>query len=341
MIQSGFFDTEDRYAKLNELDPLPKLNDSINWSVFRPILAKTVKANKVVGGRPPYDVIMMFKILVLQHLYNISDGQLEFQIRDRMTFCRFLGLTASGNVPDANTIWAFREKLVRLDLMKKLFDKFGAELNKAGFEAKKGQIVDASFVNVPKQRNSKDENDEIKGGGRPSSFDESPSKGAQKDTDARWAKKNKETHYGYKDHVVVDVKNKLIRNYDVTSAEVHDSNVFTELLTDNTSKDVWADSAYRSEDIEDALKKAGYRSKVHEKGYKNKPLTERQKKSNTRKSRIRAKVEHVFGSITNDQGGIFSRVIGFNRNAFKIGMMNLVYNFRRFSYLNKVSVSKK
>ena len=339
MIQRGFFDTEDRYSKLNELDPLPKLNEYINWASFKPILIKTVKANKTSGGRPPYDVVMMFKILVLQHLYNISDDQVEFQIRDRMTFCRFLGLTASDNVPDSKTIWSFRDKLVQLDLMKKLFKKFDSQLNSSGFEAKKGQIVDASFVDVPKQRNNKDDNEKIKEGERPTSFDDNPNKGAQKDTDARWAKKNQETHFGYKDHIVIDVKNKLIRNYDVTSAQVHDSNVFVSLLTDNTSKDVWADSAYRAEEIEADLEQAGYRSKVHEKGYKSKPLNELQKKSNKNKSRVRAKVEHVFGSITNEQGGIFSRVIGYARNSFKIGMMNLVYNFRRYSYLRRISAS--
>lgn len=110
-------------------------------------------------------------------------------------------------------------------------------------------------------------------------------------------------------------------------------------MSDNTSKNVWADSAYRAEEIEAELEQAGYQSKVHEKGYKNKPLTERQKKSNKNKSRVRAKVEHVFGSITNEQGGIFSRVIGYARNSFKIGMMNLVYNFRRYSYLRRVSAS--
>lgn len=337
MIQRGFFDTEDRYNKLDEQDPLPKLDESINWSIFRPLLNKTKKSGKKKTGRPAYDVIVMFKVLVLQHLYNLSDEQAEFQIRDRMTFCRFLGLTASHSVPDAKTIWGFREKLVSLGLMKKLFEKFDAELASCGFAARKGQIVDASFVEVPRQRNTKEENKMIKKGDRPESFDENKNVGAQKDSDARWAKKNKETYFGYKNHIVIDNDKKLIRNYEVTSAEAHDSNVFEELLTDNTSADVWADSAYRSEESETNLDEAGYRSKVHEKGKRGKPLTRRQQKSNKTKSRVRARVEHVFGSMTNEQGGLHFRVIGFERNTFKIGMMNLVYNFRRFSYLRGVS----
>ena len=338
MIQIGFFDTENRLNKLDEKDPLPKLNESIDWSLFRPLLNKTKKCDKKKTGRPAYEVIVMFKALVLQHLYNLSDEQLEFQIRDRMTFCRFLGLTASHSVPDANTIWCFREKLVSLGLMKKLFEKFNKELASIGYEARKGQIVDASFVEVPRQRNNKEDNKTIKEGCRPDSFDENKNVGSQKDTDARWAKKNKETYFGYKNHVVIDNDKKLIRNYEVTSAEVHDSNVFEELLSANTSADVWADSAYRSEAAENNLAEAGYRSKVHEKGKRGKPLTSRQQRSNKAKSRVRARVEHVFGSMTNEQGGLYFRVIGVKRNAFKIGMMNLVYNFRRFSYLRGISV---
>ena len=337
MVQRGFFDTEDRYNKLNEQDPLPKLNESIDWSVFRSVLNKTKKVDKLKTGRPSYDVILMFKILVLQHLYNLSDEQTEFQIRDRMTFCRFLDLTASHSIPDAKTIWHFREKLVSLGLMKKLFDRFGEQLALCGCEARKGQIVDASFVDVPRQRNNKEDNAQIKSGVRPESFDENKHVGAQKDTDARWAKKNEETHFGYKDHIVIDNDKKLIRDYDVTSAQVHDSNVFEVLLTENSSAEVFADSAYRSKAIEENLVALGYRSKVHEKGKRGKPLTERQKQSNTKKSRVRARVEHVFGSMTNEQGGLYFKVIGFNRNAFKIGMMNLVYNVRRFSYLRGIS----
>jgi len=335
MIQRSFFDTEDRYKKLDELDPLPRLDRAIDWNIFRPLLNKSKKNSKTNAGRPPFDVLLMFKILVLQELYNLSDDQAEFQIRDRMTFCRFLKLTSAHTVPDAKTIWEFREKLVGLGLMKKLFTKFDQALESSGFEAKKGQIVDASFVNVPKQRNNKDDNKRIKEGSRPESFDKNPNVGAQKDTDARWTKKNKETHFGYKDHIVIDNDKKLIRNYEVTSAEVHDSNVFEDLLTENSSADVWADSAYRSKEAEENLALAGYRSKVHQKGKRGKPLTDRQKESNKTKSKVRARVEHVFGSMTNEQSGLYSRVIGFERNAFKIGMMNLAYNFRRYAFLRR------
>lgn len=137
----------------------------------------------------------------------------------------------------------------------------------------------------------------------------------------------------------MDNAHKLIRNYEVTSAQVHDSQVFEELLTDNTSRDVWADSAYRSEEHETILDALDYKSHVHKKGSKKSPLSEKEKRSNTKKSRVRARVEHVFGSISNEQGGMTSRVIGLARTKVKIGMMNVVYNMRRFVMLHKRCLS--
>ncbi len=335
MPQPGFFDLDERFRKLDEKDPLVQLDKLIFWGAFRPTLKEIRDMNrKSNAGRKPYDEILMFKVLVLQHLYNVSDDQIEYQIRDRYSFCRFLGLSPSDRVPDAKTIWLFRERLIKADLMKRLFFTFEVQLEDHGFKARKGQIVDASFVDVPKQRNTREENEQIKNGEIPERFKENPNVGAQKDTDARWAKKNKERHFGYKDHVTVDNENKLIRNYEVSSAEVHDSHHFETLLAENTSADVWADSAYRSEEHEMNLEADGYRSQVHKKAQRNKSLTVREKKSNTRKSKIRARVEHVFGSMTNEQGGLYFRVIGMERNALKIGMMNVVYNMRRFVTLH-------
>ena len=336
MPQPGFFDLDDRFRKLDEKDPLVHLNKIIFWEAFRPTLLEArKKERKSNAGRKSFDELLMFKVLILQHLYNVSDEQIEYQIRDRYSFCRFLGLSPSDTVPDAKTIWLFRESLVQANVIKQLFFTFDVQLDEQGYSAKKGQIVDASFVDVPKQRNTREENEQIKNGEIPKRFLENPNVAAQKDLDARWTKKNDEVHYGYKDHAVIDRQNKLIRNYEVSSAEVHDSNHFEDLLTENTSKDVWADSAYRSEAHEEVLADRGYRSHVHRKGKRNKPLTEREKQGNKTKSRVRARIEHVFGSMTNEQGGLFFRVIGMPRNAMKIGMMNIVYNMRRFVFLSR------
>jgi len=342
MLQPGVFDLDDRYKKLNERDSLISLNELIDWDEFRDTLNKIrVKERKSNAGRKPFDGILMFKALVLQNLYNLSDDELEYQIRDRYSFCRFLGLSPEKNIPDAKTIWLFREQLIQHDLLTELFLDFDYQLDERGYKAQKGQIIDASFVAAPKQRNTRKENDQIKNGELPERFEDNKNVKRQKDTDARWSKKNDQTYYGYKNHIAIDNKHKLIRSYEVTSAEVHDSQVFYELLTDNSSRDVWADSAYRSDDHEITLAATGYRSHVHKKGYKNSPLSERDMRSNTKKSRVRARVEHVFGSIENEQGGQFIRVIGLARTQVKVGMINLVYNMRRFVTLHRMSASAR
>jgi len=339
-MQASFFDLETRHKKLDERDSLIWLNEIIDWEAFRVTLEKCrEKPRKSSAGRKPFDAVMMFKALVLQHLYNLGDDELEFQIRDRYSFCRFLKLTPENIIPDAKTIWLFREQLTKKELIKALFNDFELQLDVKGFKAKKGQIVDASFINAPLQRNSRKENAKIKEGEIPERFEKNPNVKRQKDCEARWTKKNGEKYYGYKDHVAIDNEHKLIREYEVSSAEVHDSQIFFELLGENSSKDVWADSAYRSEENELMLAADDYRSHVHKKSKRNQPLNERDKSANRKKSKIRARVEHVFGSMENEQGGMFIRVIGLARAKTKIGLMNLVYNIRRCTSLCRIRAS--
>ena len=178
--------------------------------MFRPALEKARDTNRQSNVGPKgYDVILLFKILILQSLYNLSDDATEFQILDRHSFGRFLGLHISQKVPDATTIWRFREDLVKAGIVEKLFATFDAQLRASGFMAMKGQIVDASIVN--KQRNSREENARIKAGEISEDWPEN--KRRQKDVDARWTKKNGKTFFGYKNHVSVDVKHKLIRGF--------------------------------------------------------------------------------------------------------------------------------
>lgn len=335
-MQTGFFDVDERLQLLEKLgDPLPKLQRSIDWEEFRALL-NTVhkKVRKSNAGRKPYDVVLMFKVLVLQHLYNLSDEQIEYQIRDRYSFCHFLGLSPEGRVPDARTVWLFRERLKEHELVERLFDLLMQQINEAGFIAKKGQIVDASFVTAPHQRNSREENAAIKKGETPESWeDKSDAFLRQKDVDARWTKKNFVNYYGYKNHVSVDNENKLVRGYQITSASTHDSQVFDDLLdSENTNANVWADSAYRSMQQEQSLKDSGYRSHINTKGKRGKPLSERAQRANYKRSKVRSRVEHVFGA-QEAMGGMVVRTIGIARAGVKIGLMNLTYNMKRFTYL--------
>jgi IS5 family transposase len=334
MGQHGFFDLEERYRQLSRNgDMLEGLERTILWETFRKPLEKALKrSRREKGGRKPFDSVLMFKVLVLQALYNMSDEQTEYQIRDRLSFMRFLGLDLQGVIPDARTIWLFRETLIEAGAVEKLFDRFDGYLAEKGLCANGGQIIDASIIPVPKQRNDRDENAAIKEGKTPASW--SDKKKAHKDVQARWTIKNNKSFYGYKNHINVDAKHKLIRRYQVTSAAVHDSQVLDDILDPaNTNKDTYADSAYRSEEQEVRLKKKGYRSRIHYKGYRNAPLSERYQAINKKRSRIRVRVEHVFGHMTTAMRGCLVRTIGLTRAEAKIGLKNLTYNLQRFTYL--------
>ena len=171
----------------------------------------------------------------------------------------------------------------------------------------------------------------MKAGDCPVDWAAQPAKRRQKDTEARWPVKRGVSHYGYKNHLHVDKQHKLIRRYAVTDAAVHDSQVLEEVLQPKPAgRDVWADAAYRSEEIEAQLKKRTLRSRIQYKGYRDKPLTPHQQQTNQRRARIRARVEHVFGHHVMAMGGTLIRTIGRVRARAKIGLKNLTYNFQRF-----------
>jgi len=343
--QPGFFDIETRAAKLTDMgDPLVKLDANIDWEAFRPDLDRVhVEARKSNAGAKPIDVVPTFRMLVLQHLYNLADEGIEYQVRDRLSFMRFLGLQIEDRVPDGKTVWLFRERLEALQLADVLFGRFHAQLAAHGYVAQKGRMIDAAFVEAPRQRNSREENALIKAGATPADWQQNKSR--QKDVDARWTKKNEETHYGYlcplgyKNHINACAKNKLIRGYAVTAAAVHDSQAIDDLLDrtavdDGKKRPAYADSAYRSQEREACLSVAGIRSEICEKGSRNHPLSDEQQASNREKSRVRARVEHVFGAQA-QMGGHIVRTIGLERARAKIAMMNLVYNMRRLGQLLK------
>jgi transposase, IS5 family len=347
--QPGFFDIQERAEQLSRMgDPLEGLKVQIDWEAFRCRLERIHdKPRKSAAGAKPYDVVLMFKMLVLQQLHNLADEKVEYMVRDRISFMRFLGLQIEERVPDGNSVWLFRERLKQAGLFEELFNAFHEQLAAKGYEARSGQMIDATFVEVPKSRNTREENGRIKGtpaGEDPGLWKDEPDKGAQKDTDARWTKKNEQVHYGYKNHVNVDQDTKLIECFEVTSASVHDSQVFDQLVDaspdeQGQTRAVYADSAYRSAERESDLEAAGIESQICEKGTRGTPLSEEQKRSNRKKSKVRARVEHVFGQQAH-MGGHFVRTIGMARARAKITMMNLVYNMVRLMQLIALAAKK-
>lgn len=333
MGQRGFWDEQNRVAKLQQKKPvLRRLSESIPWETFRPLLDQGyAQERKSNAGRKRIDPLILFKMLILQQLFNLSDEELEFQVNDRRSFEEFVGLGVMNNIPDATTIAFFRERLRKAEVIEELFELFETYLRSQGLQARGGQIIDATLVPVPKQRNTRDENKEIKAGRLPEGWEENPDRLRQKDLDARWVKKNGVNHYGYKNSICIDVDHGFIRRYAVTPANIHDSQMLPQLLDPENEHDyVWADSAYSGECFEDLLSLGGFESLIHEKGARNNPLSEESKELNRIKSAIRACVEHVFGCMTMSMGGKMTRRIGLARTEAWWGLKNLTFNFLRY-----------
>lgn len=326
----GLFDAQNRLAQIQDMgDPLSALSAIMDWTIFLPVLELIPSvAPKAPGGRPAYEPLMMFKILVLQSLYGLSDEQTQFQILDRRSFHHFLGLSQADAVPDQNTIREFREKLTKAELFAQLFAAFNTRLTEQGFITRQGQMIDASFVEVPRQRNTRAENEAIKSGALPAGWEKDAKRLAHKDVDARWTQKNDVNFYGYKDHVVADLESKLIVRAEVTTASQHDSQAL-DSLTRPGDPETWADSAYTGQNCEAILASKGIAAHICAKGTRGQELTPGQKRSNRAKSRKRVRVEHIFAFMTGSMRALFQRCIGLARNRACILLANLVYNMAR------------
>ncbi len=321
MHAPGLFDLTDHLARLSAMgDPLEVLERHVDFEVFRPVLVEALGyGERPKGGRPPYDPVVMFKVLVLASMHNLSDERMEFLIRDRFSWLRFLGFQIGEPTPDQKTIWLFREKLTQAGVFKGLFAAFEAQLCARGYKPTGGQIVDATLVFAPRQRMTKEEKARAKACEAASDiWPDDLSKAAQKDTDARWtvkyskAKTTKEgeedtglvdisvPHFGYKNHVSIDRKWRFIRGETGTNAARYDGHERSSVLDEtNSSKAVWADTGYRSARNEAWLKAQGYRSHIHRKKPRGKPMARHIRQGNATRSAIRACVrlrERAHGS---------------------------------------------
>ncbi len=259
--QAGFWSVEDRLEEISAGgDPLETPNATVEFERFRPILEKAAgRPPSSKGGRPAMDVVLKFRMLVLQSLHGLSLEATERMVRDRLSWMRFCGLGIADTVADANTLWDFREALIKAGTLDALFAEMDRAINQAGFIPRSGQIVDASLVAAPRQRNTDAEKAAIKAGKTAAQiWPEKPAKAAQKDTDGRWTVKYSKAKvradgskpvdiaipiYGYKSHVSIDRMHGVIRRQIVTDAAQHDGARLREGLiqTANTARGVWAD----------------------------------------------------------------------------------------------------
>jgi len=255
----------------------------VNFELFRAALERAVpRSDRAKGGRPPFDQALMFKVLIVQASHSLSDERTEYLIKNRLSFMRFVGLGLASTVPGANTIWTFRVALTRAQIAGKpaidiLCKRFEAALAAAGFLAMGGQIIDASIVAASKQRNTDGDKREIRGGRIPVEWAKKPAKLRQKDHDALTVKYTKAkpseggapridlgVHiFGYKNHLGIDHRHRLIQRWAATDTARHDSAPLPDLIDkDNTAGDVGVDTAYRLTADEKYLADNGQRSKL-------------------------------------------------------------------------------
>ena len=349
----GLFDVDERLRRLSDIgDQLEAFAAVVDFEMFRAELDAALRyGDGAKGGRPPFDPVMMFKILVIQAQNDLSDDRAEFLINDRLSFMRFLGLGLTDKVPDAKTIWAFRERLTRAGAIEALFARFDRAIREAGYIPMAGQIVDASLVSAPRQRNTESEKADIKAGRVPQDWKEKPAKLRQKDRDARWTlvfgkarlREDGTKHadvaipvFGYKSHAGIDRRHGFIRTWDVTDASRHDGRMLRRGLLDrtNTGSAVWADSAYRSKANETFMARHGFRSQVHHRKPKGRPMAPHIRRGNASCSKVRAAVEHVFAHQKGVMG-LFVRTVGLARAKVKIGMANIAYNMSRLVWQDR------
>lgn len=290
---------------------LQEIDELIDWSVLVEKIEATYKKGR--RGRPSIPVIYMMKILVLQYLYNLSDPEMEDALIDRLSFQRFVGLSFSDEVPDFSTIWRFRERLVKADLLETLFDAVLQMIESKGKILVKGKITTVDATIVAANRKAPKANE-------PSS--------RQKDTDARPTKKGNKGYFGYKGHVGVDHETGIIHHARFTAANVHDSQEMDALLT-GREKAVFADKAYDSANRKRKFRCRGIFYGVMEKAHRNRPLSARQKAMNRHKSRIRCQVERVFAHLKYWYGYVRVRYVNYARNKLQFLMLCMIYNIRR------------
>ena len=346
MKQINIFAETKAYELVDKLgDPLQKLDAAIDWTPFVRVIEEVRPDNTKTGagGRPPLSSKKLFKCLLLGEINNLSDEMLEYMITDRLSFMRFVGLSLDEKSPDRNTFWLLREKLKQTGKYDDLFKAFWEMLEKNGIVASKGVIVDATFVDAPRRRAiTREEIQQLKNGEIPARLGEPESVeelhfSMQVDTDASWAKKGGETHFGYKDHIAVDAETKLILKSEVTTASVHDSQKLADVVPECT-EEVWDDAGYVGEDIDRKLheKCPEVQHNTCKKGYRNQPLTDEEKENNREISRTRSRVEHVFGRQTTCMGGLTIRLIGLARAKCQIKLRDLAYNLLRYATLVKL-----
>ena len=329
MIKTSLFADQEREAKLNKLgDTLRVMEQHVDFAALAAEVDRDApRPSRERGGRPPFPTELMVRVLLIQQLFNLSDEQMEFQLLDRLSFQRFVGLRASSQIPDRTTIWTFKERLIQARASESIFEAVNKQLSRHGYIARGGQMIDASIVQAPEQSLSKDEKALVGEGAMPITW--TPAKRRQKDTDARWTKKHGKSYFGYKVSANADKRYKLVRKIKVSTASEHDTLHFEDVLDPNN---ILADKGYVDGAREERLSKQGWRMHIQRKGTKDKPISETQERRSRRIAKTRARVEHVLAVLA-QLGGKAVRSIGLPRATLQLNWKVAAYNLQRLVYL--------
>ena len=296
---------------LHELDDV---NDLIDWSQIERLL---INIHSSTRGEPAWPPLLMFKALLLQSWYKLSDPALEKQLARDLLFRRFIDLDISESVPDHSTLWRFRQLLESLSLMESLLEEINTQMIEQSLYIQSGEvsIIDASVIEAQQCRPNKRKDGT-----------------STQDPEAGWNVKagsdgKRKSTYGFKAHINVE-EDGFIKAIDYTAGNVHDSNCFIDLLSGNESA-AYADSAYPSQSHNDWLSEHNIANKLIKRAYRNRPLTKEDKRFNRLHSGVRCTVERVFGVLKQHYAMGKARYLGLARNRTRFELMCIAYNMKR------------
>ena len=325
-----------RRAKLEGyVQTLAAMDELIDFAAMAAAVDKACpRADRSKGGRPPYPTEALVRMVFLQGLYNLSDEQCEHQVLDRLSFQRFCRLDGALNIPDARTLWSFRQRLATGGLGgRAIFESLSQQLQRHGFIPRGGQIVDASIVQAPITQANAREREALNKGEAPEGW--SKKRLAHTDRDARWTIKHGKSYYGYKLHGNVDARYKLIRQMKITAANADDGQQLPDVLQGaNTRNRLLADRGYDSAANRQVLQRHGLADGIARRAKPGQTAKVRLKQRNKTINRTRARVEHVFAALS-QQGGKRVRAMTLARNALAITLQCVAYNARRLVWLVK------
>jgi transposase, IS5 family len=295
---------------------LERLSALVKWHRFEKILVKMRDAGS--AGRPAYDPLVMFKALLLQSLYGLSDAELEEALFDRLSFRRFAGLSLEESVPDHTTLCRFRNLLTEAGLLEKLFGELDRQLDQAGLILRRGTMLDATVIETNAAR-------------PPHGAPESAS-----DPDAAFTRRQGKSgsSYGYKAHAGVDQGSGIIRRIITTPANVNDT-VPADLLICGDERAVLADAAYHTHAREQALKDRGVKARLMRRPNKHRPeLPPRLRRLNQLIARQRAAVETTFATLKRRMGLSVIRYRSLAKASAQITLAAIAFNMRRWAALS-------